>query len=176
MSTGGPSRRRGDSSGLRHLLQLRQQLSHIKGLQETQGSGKQQQQQQQLIDNCLATCVAVTASFNAAAAVAAAASAVGFASALAAAVLTRVASILVFVAAVSRTGKYPKGGCCRTCGSIYHLQVECPTFKAQREKLQQQRQAKKGGGGQKGDGEKAVKKQKEEDQDNDAYWMQQLKA
>ncbi|KAL8275703.1 hypothetical protein Esti_000266 [Eimeria stiedai] len=76
----------------------------------------------------------------------------------------------------STTGKYPKGGCCRTCGSIYHLQVECPTFKAQREKLQQQRQAKKAGVLQRGDCEKSVKRQKEESQDNDAYWMQQLKA
>lgn len=29
----------------------------------------------------------------------------------------------------SKTGKYPKGGCCRTCGSIFHLQAECPDFK-----------------------------------------------
>lgn len=73
------------------------------------------------------------------------------------------------------SGKYPKGGCCHTCGSIYHLQLECPKFIEQREKLQQQRENRKG---------KEVKDRKHKrykphkggDEDSDAYWLQQLKS
>ncbi|KAL8435716.1 hypothetical protein Efla_004655 [Eimeria flavescens] len=68
----------------------------------------------------------------------------------------------------STTGKYPKGGCCRTCGSIYHLQVECPVYKQQKEQLQQQRQKKKE---KKGEAKPA---KEDTDADADAYWMQQL--
>ncbi|XP_022590339.2 zinc finger CCHC domain-containing protein 9 [Cyclospora cayetanensis] len=73
----------------------------------------------------------------------------------------------------SKTGKYPKGGCCRTCGSIYHLQAECAAFLSQKAELQQRREEKKARQGQ----EKKPKEQKSKggDEEADAYWLQQLK-
>ncbi|PFH37465.1 zinc knuckle domain-containing protein [Besnoitia besnoiti] len=47
----------------------------------------------------------------------------------------------------STTGKYPKGGCCRTCGSIYHLQIECPEFQKQQKELADQKKLGGASGG-----------------------------
>ncbi|KFG64794.1 zinc knuckle domain-containing protein [Toxoplasma gondii RUB] len=43
----------------------------------------------------------------------------------------------------SKTGKYPQGGSCHTCGSIYHLQIECPEFqRQQKERSNQEKQSR----------------------------------
>lgn len=82
----------------------------------------------------------------------------------------------------SSTGKYPKGGSCRVCGSIFHLQLECPEYKNQNEKLQQKRDRNKNikhnnnnkSNGNKYNNNNYNRKATEREEDPDAYWMQQL--